>query len=486
MNMIVDKFDTLVQKLKWNVLKAVCKSYWDGTLEEDIDEIPYMISPGPNAEYRCCVYKEREIVRDRVKLALGGNPKDPNLLKVIKAACDQCPFGGMAVTDMCRGCIAHRCEQACRFNAISFGPDRRCNIDKTKCVNCGMCAKACQFGAIVNRQRPCEQACKIKAINHVNGYASIDEEKCVRCGQCSAACPFGAIMDKSYITKCIDFLKDSKNGENSHVYLIVAPSIKTQLKHETLGQVVTACKKLGFFKVVEAALGADIVALNEAKDLEKEGECTSSCCPAFVLYVKKAFPELAEKVSNNYSPMAAIAKYIKLNDPLAKTVFAGPCIAKKMEMFREDSSKWVDCVITFEELQALADSRDIDAKTLEETALDQASFFGRIFARSGGLSDAVVQAFKEDGSSFEVKPVKCSGLDQCRTALTQMKGGRLPGNFLEGMACPGGCIGGPAALRHELKDPVTIDKYGQESSTPSIKASVEAIKVDVSIANNKE
>ncbi len=485
--MIVDKFDTLVQKLKWNVLKEVCKSYWDGTLEEDKQKIALKISPGPNPEYRESIEREREIVEERIKLALGGNKENPNMIEVIKSACDQCPFGGMYVTDICRGCIAHRCAQACRIGAISFGADHRCKIDKTKCVNCGMCAKACQYGAIVNRQRPCEQACKIKAVNHLDGYASIDEEKCVRCGQCSAACPFGAIMDKSYITKCIDILKDSLSGKNSNVYLILAPSVKTQTRHETLGQVVTACKTIGFTNVTEAALGADIVALNEAKDLEREGSCTSSCCPAFVMYVKKAFPTLAEKVSENYSPMAALAKHIKMKDPDAKTIFAGPCIAKKMEMFREDSSKWVDCVITFEELQALIDSRGIDVKTLEETSLDQASFFGRIFARSGGLSDAVVQAMKENGSEFEVKAVKCSGLDQCRTALTQMKTGRLPGNFLEGMACPGGCVGGPSALRHEpMKDPITIDKYGEESSMQSIKASVSALNVDCSIANNKD
>ncbi len=484
--MIVDKFDTLVQKLKWNVLKEVCKSYWNGTLDEDREKIPLIISPGPNSEYRESIDREREIVEERIKLALGGDKENPNMVEVIKSACDQCPFGGMYVTDICRGCIAHRCAQACRIGAISFGPDHRCKIDKTKCVNCGMCAKACQYGAIVNRQRPCEQACKIKAINHANGYASIDEVKCVRCGQCSAACPFGAIMDKSYITKCIDILKEASKGENN-VYLILAPSVKTQVRNETLGQAITAFKMMGFTYVTEAALGADIVALNEAKDLEKEGSCTSSCCPAFVMYVKKAFPDLAKKVSNNYSPMAALAKYIKLKDPKAKTVFAGPCIAKKMEMFRENSSKWVDCVITFEELQALVDSREIDTKALEETPLDEASFFGRIFARSGGLSDAVVQAMKENGSEFEVKAVKCSGLDQCRTALTQMKGNRLPGNFLEGMACPGGCIGGPAALKHEpLKDPLTIDKYGQESSLPSIKASLEAINADCSLANNKE
>lgn len=485
--MIVDKFDTLVQRLKHKVLKEVAKSYWNGTIEEDRDEIPFKISPGPQAEMRCCIYKEREIVRGRVSLALGGHRKDKNLLQVIEAACDQCPIGGITVTDMCRGCIAHRCEQACRFNAISFGPDRRCIIDKTKCVNCGMCAKSCQFGAIVNKQRPCESACKIKAISKgPNGIASINEEKCVRCGQCSAACPFGAIMDKSFMTKCIDILKEGENGKHNNVYLIVAPSIKAQCHYSKLGQVITACKMIGFTNVTEAALGADIVALNEAHDLIEEGVCTSSCCPAFVLYVRKAFPELADKISHNYSPMAAMAKLIKMKDPTAKTVFAGPCIAKKMEMDREDSSKWVDCVITFEELQAMIDARGIELRDLEETKLDESSAFGRIFAKAGGLSEAVHQALYELGSDFEVKPVKASGLDQCRTALNQLKGNRFPGNFLEGMACPGGCIGGPACLTHGLKDEIIIDNYGKEASIRTIKEAVEAIEADPKIASNND
>lgn len=485
--MIQNKFDTIVQQLKSRVLAEVARDYWDGTLEEKRHFIPKMISPGPKSTMRCCIYKERAIVEDRVHLALGGDKRNPNLLEVIEAACDQCPFGGITVTDLCRGCLAHRCEQACRVGAISFGKDLRCIIDKTKCVNCGMCMKACQFNAITNIRRPCEMACKINAIHpREDGITEIDESKCVRCGQCSYACPFGAIMDKSFITKCIDIIKGSENNTKYKTYMIVAPSISSQFHYAKLGQVVTGIYDLGFAVVAEAALGADLVAYNEAKELAEEGSCTSSCCPAFVEYVKKAFPTLSGKISKNLSPMAAMARFIKSVDPTAKTVFVGPCIAKKMEMFREDSAPFVDCVITFEELEALLDGREIDVSKLDETPLNTASFFGRIFARSGGLSEAVEQALKEQESEFKVQAVKASGLDQCKMALNQMKAGRLPGNFIEGMACPGGCIGGPACLTHEVRDASIIDKYGHESNAPTIKAAIDGINADAAIASNAD
>jgi len=485
--MIQNKFETVVQQLKSRVLCEVAKDYWDGTLEEKRHYIPKIISPGPKSTMRCCIYKERAIVEERVQLALGGDKNNPNLLEVIEAACDQCPIGGIRVTELCRGCLAHRCEQACHMGAISFGKDLRCIIDKNKCVNCGMCMKACQFGAIINEQRPCEAACKIHAIHaREDGITEIDEETCVRCGQCSYNCPFGAIMDKSYITKCIDIIKGSAEGSAYKTYMIVAPSITSQFHYAKLGQVVAGIHKLGFTQVVEASSGADLVAYHEAHDLAKEGSCTSSCCPAFVEYIHKAFPSLEGKVSKNLSPMAAMARVIKEKDHSAKTVFVGPCIAKKMEMFRADSAPFVDCVITFEELEALLDSREIDVTSLEEVALDNASYFGRIFARSGGLSEAVEEALKEQESSFKLTPVKASGLDQCRLALNQMKSGRLQGNFIEGMACPGGCIGGPSSLTHEMRDASLVDKYGNQASKKTILESIDSLGVDASLASNAD
>jgi [FeFe] hydrogenase (group B1/B3) len=469
------KFDTTVQQLKYRVLKEVAKSYYAGTLQEDLLSIPKIISPGPKPTMRCCIYKERAIAAERVKLAMGGDKSNPNLLEIIEPACDQCPIGGMEVTDACRGCLAHRCASACHMKAISFDSHLRAHIDKSKCVNCGLCLKACQFGAIVNHKRPCESACKVKAIHErADGISEIDESKCTRCGACSFACPFGAIMDKSFILKCIDISKENERG-TANAYMIAAPSVSSQFHYASLGQVITGIKSLGFHAVVEAALGADMVAYEEAGELAERGRLTSSCCPAFVRYVEQSFPELKGKVSDCLSPMQAIARFIKKGDPKAKVVFVGPCIAKKGEVARGKGFSYVDCVITFEELQALIDARGIDLPSLAESPLDNASYFGRIFARSGGLGDAIKEGLKELGSSFEAKVQAASGLDGCRTALNQMKSGSASFNFLEGMACPGGCIGGPCCLTHEVRDAVSVDKSGHESKETTIVGSLDSI-----------
>lgn len=469
------KFDTQVQELKYRVLKEVAKSYMAGTLMEDISKIPAIISPGPKPTMRCCIYKERAIAAERVTLALGGNKNNPNILEVIEPACDQCPIGGMQVSDACRGCLAHRCLGACHMKAITFDEHLHAHIDKSKCVNCGLCAKACPFGAILNYKRPCENACKIHAIHkREDGISEIDEKKCIRCGACSFACPFGAIMDKSYILKCLDIIKENE-AKKCHAYMVVAPSVSSQFHYAKLPQVITGIKMLGFHEVVEAALGADMVSYDEAKELEEHGILTSSCCSAFVKYIHTSFPDLADKISTNLSPMAKMARYIKKTDKEAKVVFVGPCIAKKMEMTNENSAPYVDCVITFEELQALIDAKGIDLPSLPESPLDNASYFGRIFARSGGLSDAVKEALKEQGSSFEAKPIMASGIEACRSALTGIQKGTNEFNFIEGMACVGGCIGGPCCLTHELRDAASVDKYGHESKETTIKAALDSV-----------
>ena len=258
---------------------------------------------------------------------------------------------------------------------------------------------------------------------------------------------------------------------------MVAPSISSQFTYAKLGQVLSGIKALGFYTIVEAALGADMVAFSESKELAEKGFLTSSCCPAFVDYVKKQFPDLAPYISHNLSPMGAIARYMKEKEPDCKIVFIGPCTAKKMEFQKETVHPYIDCVITFEELQALFDSKDIDITTLDEDVLDNASYYGRIFARSGGLSDAVAQALKEQGiDNFDLKAVACDGIEACRMALLKASKRVLDGNFIEGMACMGGCIGGAGCLTHGEKNKAEVDKYGKQALEKTITDAISVLK----------
>ncbi|MGN0605087.1 MAG: 4Fe-4S dicluster domain-containing protein [Oscillospiraceae bacterium] len=467
------KFDTKVQYLKYKVLREVARQAWNDTLLENLLDIPKMIVPGNVPTMRCCVYKERAILAERVKLAMGGNSENPNIIEVIEIACDECPAAGYEVTDSCRGCLAHRCEDVCKRGAISFDHNHVAHIDKSKCVECGQCAKVCPYSAIANHKRPCQNACKVKAVSiNSENAASIDRQKCIQCGACVYQCPFGAIMDKSYILNVIDMLKASNSGKDFKVYAVVAPSISSQFTYAKLGQIISGLKELGFHTVVEAALGADMVALSESRELAEKGFLTSSCCPAFKAYIKSAFPELSEHISHNLSPMAMLAKYIKDTTPNAKIVFIGPCTAKKAEAKSEEVRPYVDAVMTFEELQALFDSKDIDITQLEEDVLDNASYFGRIFARSGGLSDAVAEALKEQDIDFEVKSCVCDGIEACRTALMKKSRNLLDANFIEGMACTGGCIGGAGCLTHGEKNKAQVDVYGKQALEKKIKDAV--------------
>ena len=463
-------FDTDVQKLKYDILREVARYAYEDRLLDGLTEIPKIIAPGPKPTMRCCIYKERAIVSERLKLAMGGDRKNPNVVEVIGIACDECPVSGYTVGPDCRGCLAHRCSSACPRNAITFDDEHHAHINPDKCVNCGKCASVCPYSAIQNHVRPCERACKVKAItageNHV---ANIDEHKCIGCGACVYQCPFGAIQDKSYLLDAIRMIQESGSNQNYKVYAVVAPSISSQFVYAKLGQVITALKKLGFFNVVEAALGADMVAYREARELAEKGFLTSSCCPAFVSYIDKSFPELKPLVSHNLSPMAEVARFIKKTDPTARVIFIGPCTAKKQEVQLDSVKPYVDCALTFEELQAWIDSRDIDLPSLEENALDNASFFGRIFARSGGLTDAVKQALSEQNNAdFILNPIACDGIEACRIALMKKKSGVLKENFIEGMACVGGCIGGAGCLTHGAKDKNEVDKYGREAYEKTI------------------
>ena len=172
------------------------------------------------------------------------------------------------------------------------------------------------------------------------------------------------------------------------------------------------------------------------------------------------------------SPMATIAKRIKELDPEAKTVFIGPCTAKKAEFQLPEVHKYVDCVLTFEELQAMFDSRELDIASMEESELHDASGFGRIFAHCGGLATAAAEALREQGSDFNLKPLSCDGIEECRAALLKATKGKLDANFIEGMACMGGCVNGAGNMVHSESNRVKVDSFSKKAHTQSIKDSL--------------
>ena len=450
--------DQKIVHFRHQVMEEVCRLEWADQLNfVERDQLVYTMVPGPKPMMgRCCVYKEREIIRSRINLACGENvPENPfseNQVQVIKAACDECPIQSYTVTDNCRLCLGRPCIESCKFGAISTG-QHRSFIEPTKCKECGMCAKACPFEAIIHLTRPCKRACPADAISYDEyGYCQIDESKCINCGHCVHACPFGAISTKTYLVPIIQAIKAGKE-----VFLMCAPATEGQYGDKvgiTMGSIRAAAKKLGFKDMVEVGLGGDMTAANEAlewSEARKEGrKMTTSCCPAFVGLLQKHFPMVAEKyMSSSVSPMCGVSRYLKTMYPGCVTVFAGPCVAKKAESADRSVEGNADYVMTFGELETLFRSKDIEFEPIDD-GYQEASIWGKRFANSGGVANAVLQCMQERGEDTTgMKLLRCSGGDECKKALQLLKLGRLPEDFVEGMVCEGGCIGGPSRHKQE-------------------------------------
>lgn len=477
-------FETELKKLEYEVLKNIAILVKeDKLIQDEMDKIPYDIIPGEKPRYRCCVYHERAVIKERIKLAAGylpngdmpgelvGAKEDDPIMYVIGAACDTCPINKYTITEACRGCLQHKCMEVCHSHAITR-INGRSYIDQNICKECGLCKEACPYNAISEVIRPCKKSCPTQAldIRLEDRRAMIKYENCVSCGACKEACPFGAISDRSYIVPVIKRLKEGKK----RVYAVVAPSITGQFGvNVTVGQIKDALKKLGFEDMIEAACGADAVTAHEASEflermLNGDNYMTNSCCPGFVSFIEKKFPDQIDRISNTVSPMTATGRLVKKRDKDAVVVFIGPCTAKKDEIRREEVKDSIDYVLTFEETSAMFGAYNIVPEECEDVEVNDASAFGRGFAQGGGLSAAIEDYIKSKNMDVKFNPVKISGHDNIRKFMLLAKNGKLPGNFFEGMMCHGGCIGGAAVTCSQRKTKVPLSKFTKEAKVKQV------------------
>ena len=438
------------------------------TLLADMEAIPYeIVNDDTEVKYRESTYRARAIVRERLRLAMGLTLRpetkpvhltagvearnisekyyEPPLMQVIPSACERCEENKYEVSNMCKGCLAHPCQEVCPKGAISM-VDGKSYIDQDKCIKCGKCKSACPYDAIAKKERPCKNACGVGAIvSDKHGRAYIDTDKCVSCGMCMVSCPFGAISDKSQIFQLTRALK-----EGGEIVAEIAPAFVGQFGDNiTPRNIKAALQELGFSEVYEVALGADIGAISEAHHyVEKvvSGELPfllTSCCPSWAMMAKKFFPDLIDQISEELTPMVATARTIKKEHPNARVVFIGPCAAKKLEASRRTVRSDVDFVVTYEELQAMFDAKEIDlTKYSAESSFHDATGAGRVYACAGGVAEAIEKCVNEYYPGVEVNIEHAEGLAECKKILTLAKAGRMNGCLIEGMGCPGGCIAG--------------------------------------------
>ena len=468
----------LINTKRW-IIENIAKAFWSDSFRQGIKRLPFARIPvGSEAKYRCCVYKERAIIRNRVLAGLGFSVEEDDEmtslleyadaalerktiqgppLTIIDIACKGCANTRYYVTELCQGCLARPCETTCPFGAVSVinGSSR---IDKSRCKNCGKCKTVCPYGAIAKISVPCEEECPVDAISKdEHGAAKIDYEKCISCGCCVMACPFGAVLERSQVVDILRALKGTLP-----VYAMTAPAFAGQFD-ASHGQLVTAIKKLGFAEVTEVALGAERTAHEESEELiermeRDESFMTTSCCPAYIQTVRRHMPEMLPHVSDTPTPMHYTAEMIKSQNPEILTVFIGPCVAKRREAL-EDSC--VDFVMTFEELHSVFTAAQIDPKTCAESVIKTpASAEGRGFGSSGGVAKAVVAA----SANREIRTACINGTSKAEIAKMRAYAKQgAPFDLIEVMTCPGGCYNGAGVYCRDKSAKERLDKFIAES-----------------------
>jgi len=470
------------KNLKNEILVKLIRAFYSEDFIKNTRLIPYELRPkGYEVQYRCCIYKERAILKDRTiaglgftididneatslaeyaRLALDRKKPDNTSLTILDTACKGCVPSRVYVTDLCQGCVARPCVSKCRFGAININ-NGRAIIDPQKCKNCGMCLGVCQYQAITKLIVPCENACPVGAITkNTQGHAQIDFTQCISCGKCINACPFYAVNEKQQI---IDVLKHIKAGKN--VVAMIAPAIMGQFACNA-EQLYGAIKTVGFTKAYEVAQGADITAKLEAKDLKERLEkgdtfMTTSCCAGYNELVDKHVNELKPFRSETKTPLYYTAEIAKTENPGSITVFFSPCVAKRQEALNNPN---IDYVLTFEEIKALFIAQNIDVTQCKPAEFSyQSSKQARNFALTEGVAKSVAATW--DGEPDSINPVVINGLNKqsIKDLRKYAKCAKCElGNLIEVMCCEGGCVGGNAVVNTAKISSKKIEQYARE------------------------
>lgn len=462
--------------MRTKILIKIAESFFADKFE-NADRIPLELRPKEQQPSRCCIYKDRAVLKYRCMAGLGTAPDEEtdelkslrdygqdalkreilpkSKLSVIDIACSACIKSQYMVTNACRGCFAQPCRLNCPKDAISI-VNGRAQIDPEKCVNCGRCHEVCPYHSIIKVPVPCEEACPVNAITKdESGKEHIDTEKCISCGKCLASCPFGAIVERSQM---VDVLKELHETDHK-VVAMLAPAVVGQFPGD-IKNLITALKKAGFDEVIEVAVGADITTQKEAAEFIERQEAgarlmTTSCCPAYYRAAKVHIPEIAPFVSNTKTPMYYTAELVKELDPTCKAVFIGPCLAKRVEAEYDPN---VDYVLTFEEIGAIFVASQINVEECETSEFSKLSHAqGRQFPISGGVAGAVASLV---GDKADYRPERIDGLSKENIKLLKRYAAKgCDNNMIEVMCCEGGCVAGPGCVALPKKATRAVETY---------------------------
>lgn len=413
------------QEKRMRIFGEVVKMYWNGQLNSnsDLNKLTDHIMEKFNF-----VEEDRPFIRDHIRIAMGLDPK-----------------GSMDFSD--------ELDLVRKSNAVGEPIIARINGVCEYCDN-ENCDKVCKHEAHIYRR---------------SEGPVIVNNKCLSCGECVTSCDFGALADKIEFVPLINLLKD----ENTTVFAAVAPAIAGQFgDNVTLGQLRTAFRMMGFADMIEVAMFADILTIREAFEFNKlvksENDffLTSCCCPVWYNLTRKGFPDMFRHMSPSVSPMIAAGRFLKEMYSNAKVVFVAPCIAKKSEINEPEVKGAIDFVINFRELSEIFSALDIHPEQLQGEEKDQASMGGRLYARTGGVSFSVKTVVNrlEPRRVIKLKSKKVDGVKNCKELLQELSAGNeVDANFIEGMGCIGGCVGGPRT--NIDKEPATkiVNDYAEDS-----------------------